>query len=345
MRLTQKTSCEDSRPPRKNSRFLRFFAPWLDESHPDPAKPGELRWFTTFDGKDIALPHGEPITVKGELIRPHSRTFIPARLEDNPYLNSPEYLAKLQALPEPLRSKMLYGDFKAGREDNAQQVIPSDWVRLAQERWRNRPPPQTPMTALGVDVARGGRDRTVITARFDNWLDEQRAYPGASTPDGPAVAALVIRARRDDAMVNIDIIGIGSSPYDSLRAAIGERAWAMNASEASEKRDKSGQLGFLNQRAEWWWGLREALDPASGQDLALPPDPELKADLCAPRWKLTPRGIQVESKEDIIKRIGRSPDKGDSAVYAVAIKYFPGSGLLEFARQELARRKQVRALT
>jgi hypothetical protein len=52
----------------------------------------------------------------------------------------------------------------------------------------------------------------------------------------------------------------------------------------------------VNQRAEWWWGMREDLDPASGQDLALPPDPELKADLCAPRWKLTARGIQIESE-------------------------------------------------
>ncbi len=40
-----------------------------------------------------------------------------------------------QAMPEPLRSKMLFGDFKAGREDNAYQVIPSEWVRLAQEHW------------------------------------------------------------------------------------------------------------------------------------------------------------------------------------------------------------------
>jgi hypothetical protein len=94
----------------------------------------------------------------------------------------------------------------------------------------------------------------------------------------------------------------------------------MNGAAASDERDKSGQLGFVNSRAEWYWKAREALDPASGQDIALPPDPELRADLCAPTWKLTPRGIQVEAKDDLVKRLHRSPDKGDSCVYAMAAR-------------------------
>ena len=112
----------------------------------------------------------------------------------------------------------------------------------------------------------------------------------------------------------------------------------MNASESSEAKDMAGVLGFVNQRAEWWWRTREALDPKSGQELALPPDSELRADLCAPRWKLTVRGIQIEAKDEIIKRIGRSPDRGDALVYAHAIKTMPGAGVLEFYRAELERR-------
>jgi hypothetical protein len=91
---------------------------------------------------------------------------------------------------------------------------------------------------------------------------------------------------------------------------------AMNGAAGSEEFDRSGQLAFVNSRAQWYWRLREALDPTSGQNLALPPSAELRADLCAPRWKLTVRGIQVEAKDDIAKRIGRSPDCGDAAVYA-----------------------------
>lgn len=51
-------------------------------------------------------------------------------------------------------------------------------------------------------------------------------------------------------------------------------------------------------------------------ELALPPDRELRADLTAPRWNMTPRGIQVESKDDVKQRIGRSPDAGDAVVLA-----------------------------
>jgi len=89
--------------------------------------------------------------------------------------------------------------------------------------------------------------------------------------------------------------------------------------------------------------LREALDPESGENIALPPDRELKTDLCAPRWKLTSRGIQIEGKSggktdatggtgdgwgNIIRRLGRSPDKGDSVVYAwkEGLRVSPGSG-------------------
>jgi hypothetical protein len=100
--------------------------------------------------------------------------------------------------------------------------------------------------------------------------------------------------------------------------------------------DEQTGLGFVNLRAFWWWMMRNALDPASGENLALPPDRALRIDLTAPRWKITARGIQVEAKEDLIKRIGRSPDLGDSAVYALARPPALNSqGLLDLMKREL----------
>jgi len=78
----------------------------------------------------------------------------------------------------------------------------------------------------------------------------------------------------------------------------------------------TGRLRFRNRRAMIHWRFRESLDPVTGDKIALPPDPELKADLCAPLWKLTAGGILVEEKDEIKKRIGRSPDKGDAVIYA-----------------------------
>jgi hypothetical protein len=309
---------------------MDFWGPWINDRHPHPAKPGELRWYSTINGKDVELESGDPVRIDGELVTPRSRTFIPARVEDNPYLIEAGYVATLQALPEPLRSKLLYGDFRAGREDNAYQIIPSEWVRQAQERWVKREKPDTPMTALGVDVARGGGAKTVLSPAFDNYFAEQLVHPGSSTPDGPAVATLVIQARTDDALVKVDVIGVGTSVYDHLRSPLKSRVVALNGgARDGTKRDKSGQLAFANLRAQWWWRLREALDPTSGQDLCIPPDPELRVDLCAPTWHLSARGIQVESKDELVKRLGRSPDKGDSLVYAHASTK---SGDLDFLR-------------
>jgi len=54
----------------------------------------------------------------------------------------------------------------------------------------------------------------------------------------------------------------------------------------------------------------------------LPADPELRADLCAPTWKLGARGILLESKDgssgfgNLRQRLGRSPGKGDAVVMA-----------------------------
>ena len=65
------------------------------------------------------------------------------------------------------------------------------------------------------------------------------------------------------------------------------------------------------------WRMRDALDPATGDDLALPNDPELLADLCSARYKVSASGVLIESKLEIKSRIGRSPDKGESTLLAL----------------------------
>lgn len=295
---------------------IKYWGPWLDDKHLNPALPGELRFYTTINGEDVEVPNGEPFEHEGEMITPRSRTFIPAQIEDNPYLIEAGYKATLQSLPEPLRSKMLYGSFTAGREDDAWQIIPTEWVLMAQARWKERPKPQILLTALGVDVARGGADKTIITPRYGNWFDRQICHPGSSTPDGKVVAALVAAEVAYQTQINVDVIGVGSSVYDVLTAN-NLNVFPIDSASGSDAVDKSGKLAFRNKRAEMWWKMREALDPYTGEKLALPDDRELLADLTAPRWKLSISGIQVESKDDIRKRIGRSPDKGDSAVYAL----------------------------
>lgn len=295
---------------------IRFWAPWLDDTYPNPAMPGELRWFISDEeGKDIEVEGPEPVTVGNELITPRSRTFIPSRVEDNPYYMATGYKATLQSLPEPLRSQMLRGDFTAGREDDPWQIIPSAWVIAAQNRWSPKRPSH-PMSAMGVDVAMGGKDQTVLIARYGDWYDEPKVYPGRDTSDSRITAGLVVSSLKDGAPACIDVVGPGGEVYGHLDGQ-GVACMAMNGGKPSGGVDRSGRLKFVNKRAEWYWRMREALDPHAEYPIALPPNMTLRADLCAARWKMTPRGIQVEEKKDIIKRLGRSPDFGDACVYAL----------------------------
>lgn len=292
-----------------------FFAPWLDPKHPNPAAPGELRYFAMIDGKEVEVLDDTPFQHGSDQVTPMSRTFIPSRISDNPYLMGTGYMATLQALPEPLRSQMLYGDFQAGIEDDPWQVIPTAWVEAAQARWK-RPDKLEQMDSLGVDVARGGRDQTIIARRHGMWFDEPLAYPGSATPNGPTVAGLSIAAKRDEAVIHIDVIGVGSSPYDFLNEAQ-QQVIGVNVSESAVGTDKSGRLRFKNQRSELWWRMREALDPTNNTGICLPPDPRLLADLCAPTWELSGSTIYVASREEILAKIGRSPDFGSAYILAL----------------------------
>lgn len=314
---------------------IAFFAPWLDKKHPNPALPGELRWFTTIKDKDVEVPDGrtfvfdadgervydfDPKAYKPEdIIRPKSRTFIPARLTDNKFYMATDYMSQLQALPEPLRSQMLNGDFSAGIEDSVWQVIPTRWVEIAQARW-SKPARLPEMDSMGVDVARGGKDSEVIARRHDMWFDEPIVTQGEDTNSGPKVAGRVVAAARDHAVIHIDVIGVGASPYDFLND-MGQQVVGVNVAEKSGATDKSGRLSFANQRSELWWKMREALDPDANTGIALPPDPRLLADLCAPCWSLQGSRIQVESREQIVERIGRSPDF--ASAYCLALLETP----------------------
>ncbi len=312
-------------PARAEGRWLlQFFGPWVDRKHPNPALPGELRWYATVrGGKEVERPDGQPFEHEGEWITPKSRSFIPASVKDNPYLLASGYVAQLQSLPEPLRSQLLYGDFSAGVEDDPWQVIPTAWIEAAMARWQPKDSGvYERIDALGVDVARGGAANTVLAARIGRWFAPLERFAGADTDDGPKVAALVWRSltRSGDgadllAAVNIDSIGVGASAFDSCKA-MELNVIPVNFGGGAYGRDRSGVMEFRNMRAYAWWALREALDPEKGDNLALPPDNQLLADLSAPRWSPVGRLVKLEEKPEIEKRLGRSPDSGDAVVLA-----------------------------
>lgn len=298
---------------------VQMFAPWLDPRHHNPAKPGELRWFVTDEhGKDTEVDGPELYTLADErVVQPKSRTFIPASVKDNPYLAATNYQAELDAMVEPFRS-ILMGGFMASFRDDDNQCIPTMWVREAQQRWTQKPKLGIPMCAIGVDVAQGGTDNSVLAPRYDDWFAPLIEKPGRDTPLGRDIAGMIVSNRKDGAVVVLDMGGgYGGATYECLL----ENEIPVipyKGAAGVESRTKDRQLKFTNKRTEAYWRFREALDPSQdgGSTIMLPDDPVLMADLTAPTFEITKQGIKLETKEDLVKRLGRSPDKGDAVIMA-----------------------------
>jgi hypothetical protein len=313
------------------SWVVDYFLPWIAYlfpqkfSHPNPAAPGELRYYATVDGRETECADGEPFQHGDELIKPVSRTFYFGTLLDNPHM-SDDYKAILQSSPEPLRSQLLYGNFAAEGMADPWQVLPTAWVKAAQKRWLEREKPDMPLSGVGVDVARGGRDSLTICKRYGSWFDEIGKTAGVNVEDGPAAAGIVQQQIANDrhiGYISVDVIGVGSSAYDSLHAMYEELARPINVAEGSDYVAMSNTdpprplFRMRNIRAEMYWRFREMLDPERGSEIALPPDNEMVADLCAARYKVMAGGvIQIEEKDKIKERIGRSPDVGEAVLLA-----------------------------
>lgn len=224
------------------------------------------------------------------------------------------------------------GEFATSEEDG---VIPLAWVEQAQARWeefhseckhqpvhgmiendhaRKHVCDPGEFSCLGVDPARFGPDKTVLALRHQEQILEVRKYSKLGTTEVTGLVSGLLDKNGGRAVV--DVIGIGAGVVDQLR----EQKFAVvafNAAEGTSHKDSSGELSFLNSRAAAWWHLRERLDPNADEPIMLPPDDELTGDLTAPKWKIASSGkIQIESKDDIRKRLGRSTDVADAVVQA-----------------------------
>ena len=215
------------------------------------------------------------------------------------------------------------GNFASSEADG---VIHLTWVEAANERWNawnDLPMEQKQLgrfRCVGVDVARSGEDKTVLALRWEDVLRELRPYSKKDTMETTGMVSGILNAHGGYAVV--DVIGVGGGVVDRLRELKKDTkaAWevrAFNASEHTDALDVTRELGFVNCRSASWWYMRELLDPSQGHSIALPPDDELTGDLTSAHWKVVSGGkVQVESKEDIKKRIGRSTDYADAVIMA-----------------------------
>jgi hypothetical protein len=219
-----------------------------------------------------------------------------------------------------LYANRVLGEFAASDEDG---VVPLAWIEAAVERWKarfgvhgERWSAPTDLSAVGADIARSGSDRTVFARRYGPVIGVLEYQPYSTNTMATAGKLRGILTAHGGAAI-VDVIGIGAGVVDRLRETFARRrVVAFHASGASRRRDRTGEFGFRNARAEAWWRIRERLDPDSDDEpVLLPPDDLLVGDLAAPRWKVTSSDlIQIEDKDEVRSRLGRSTDSADAVI-------------------------------
>lgn len=239
-----------------------------------------------------------------------------------------EARAKQWGETSPVYLNRVLGEFSTTDSDG---VIPLDWLEAANDLWNDLKSQgkleASPLVAVAADLAsEQGVDYTVIGTRHGNVLSRIIVEPALDTmaATGKIVELLNLhpaKSGRDKPTAVPDAIGIGTGVVDRLREQ-GYRVDAFMGSQKALRKDKTGEITFLNRRAEAWWGLRDLLNPAFDTPaIAIPDDPMLIGDLLAPHWDQTSTGhIKIEEKDDVRKRLGRSPDRGDMVCQAFNVR-------------------------
>jgi hypothetical protein len=268
--------------------------------------------------------------------------FVPALPTDN-LANLPEnYIANMKdILTKKLIRALLGGDWEAvGEPDNVYAYLE---IQKAAKRHLSASMP----IEIGVDVARSGDDESVIALREGMHVE---IYSQKKGHDTMRTTGLVwrccmdrilpsLKEKLDKIIIKVDADGLGAGVVDRLKEQRSEKEKLFTATilkgltpkkrEACQKENyklkirileihgsgKARSPGeFKNLRAEIHFGMLELLP-----DLDLPEDREITTQLMAIKYKINSAGqIQIIPKEDIKKKLGRSPDKAEAIIYSLA---------------------------
>lgn len=197
------------------------------------------------------------------------------------------------------------GDFSTQTEDN---VIPLAWVESAINAEVSGEDP----CEYGVDVAWKGDDRDVLTKRIGGKVIWQEMWAKTNPME---TTGKCIKFYDKDGIFKVDSIGIGAGVFSRL-AELGYPVIGIDS-----RKDAWDNKTYFNIRAEMWFTLRHLFERQfnTGNVISIPNDSELIEDLTGMKYVIHSDGrIIIEKKEKFKSRFGRSPDKGDSLVYAFA---------------------------
>jgi hypothetical protein len=239
---------------------------------------------------------------------------------------SPQYRARVEA---------------AFLTEEADALGRRDWAEASIARWENTEPDMAEQLVVGVDFGLTG-DRTILASVRGTRVCEIVQLPRAADSNlmneriGDALDGLGVRPNHKEVhpawldgtarptyygppeqyvwvgatgLVVADVNGVGDSCGAWLRREH-YKTLGFNGSRNASQPKKWHRL-----RSEALWLLRKLSDDGT---LAWPRDPLLIDEYLTIKWWVDSSGaIQVEPKEDLRKRLGRSPDRLDAVAMAL----------------------------
>lgn len=225
----------------------------------------------------------------------------------------------------PLYHVRIKGVFPAQAEN---AIIGLALVEEAVARWTDLDESNAPLS-LGVDVARFGDDDSAIAPRRGKKVFQLQTCHGQDTQQIAGFVMSLVRKLRhgphERVLVNVDVIGVGAGVADALREFHKKREivlYEVNVSEVARNEEE-----YPNLRSELWFKMEKFLKDGG----AIPDDAKLIRELVAPVYTFDRKGRrQVEPKDDLKKRLGRSPDRADAAclsLFGDGAERFRASGI------------------
>lgn len=160
---------------------------------------------------------------------------------------------------------------------------------------------------LGVDVAREGDDRSVIFPRQGLAAFKPQVLRNANTIYGAAQVDKKWTEWEADGVFIDNTGGFGGGWIDQLQVLNRQPIGIHFAGKATDYR-------YANIRAEMWWKLAEWVKGGG----AIPHIPEMIAELTTPTYSFKGDQLLMEPKEQVKKRLGRSPDYADALALTFA---------------------------
>lgn len=237
------------------------------------------------------------------------------RADETGALDAAELKTMQETMPDSTYRQEMLCDFTAS-SDNV--LIPIDLVSESAAKIIREHEVQGAAKIMSLDVARFGDDSSVLCKRQGLLMDDIKEYKGMDNMTLAAHVGIEIDSYGPDA-VFVDA-GRGEGVIDRLR----QLKYKVIEVNFGGKATKEAQ--YHDKRSEMWGDAYEWLQ-AGG---SIVNNPRLKSDLVTPTYSFdAAQRIHLETKDEIKKRLGRSPDFGDAFCLSFA---FPVSSSYDRSR-------------